>query len=236
MRRYAVLGLALLGCSETEEVESTDVRTSGIYPEFTVTATGNGSSRVEARLKVGGDDSNTFLDLTGADTLEVTADGETKTLEGSGHSYIATFDVDAAGTEFVFAFLRGDDDDSAPMSVVELPEPFEMEVTTAEVQRMVDDVEFTWEPEGDGDIGLDVDGDCIFPETGATPDDGSHSVPPEDLEEPGDDDGDECTGTVQLTRSQRGSIDDAFTEGGEIVARHVRSDTFKSVPPPAEEE
>jgi len=231
MKRYLVLGFALLGC--TEDVESTDVRTTGVYPEFTVTATGNGSSRVEARLKVGGNDSNTFLDLTGGDTLQVTADGETKTLDGSGHSYIATFDVDAAGTEFIFAFLR-DGDDDAPMSVVELPEPFELEVTTAEVQRTVDDLEFTWEPEGDGDIGVHVDGTCLFFESGATPDDGSHSVPPEDLEGPGDDDGDECTGTVELTRSQPGSIDDAFTEGGEIRARHVRTDTFKSVPPPEE--
>lgn len=234
MKRYLFLGFALLGCTETEDVESNDVRTSGVYPEFTVTATGNGSSRVEARLKVGGDDSNTFLELTGGDTLEVTADGERKTLDGSGHSYIATFDVDAAGTEFVFAFLRGEGDDDAPMSVVELPEPFEMEVTTAEVQRTVDDLEFTWEPEGDGDIGLHVDGDCFLFETAATPDDGSHSVSPDDLDQVGDDDGEECTGTVELTRSQGGSIDDTFTEGGEIRARHVRSDTFKSVPPPVE--
>lgn len=231
MKRYLFLGLALLGC--TEDVESTDVRTTGIYPEFTVTATGNGRSRVEARLKVGGNNSNTFLDLTGGDTLEVTADGVTKTLDGSGNSYIATFDVDEAGTEFVFSFLR-DGDDDAPLSVVELPEPFEMEVTTAEVQRKVDDVEFTWEPEGDGDIGVKVDGDCIFSASESTPDDGSHSVPPEDIDQVGTDDGEECTGTVQLTRSQRGTIDDAFTEGGEIVARHVRSDTFKSVPPPEE--
>jgi len=229
--RHLLLACALLG--RTEDVELTDVRPTGDYPEFTVTATGNGRSRVEARLKVGGNNSNTFLELTGGDTLEVTADGVTKTLDGSGRSYVATFDVDEGGTEFIFAFLR-DGDDDAPMSVVRLPEPFEMEVTTPEVQRTVDDLEFTWEPEGDGDIGVHVDGDCFFFETHSTPDDGSHSIPPKDLVGPGSDDGDECTGTVELTRSRRGTIDSAFTEGGEIRARHVRSDTFKSVPPPEE--
>lgn len=233
MKRCLILALGLLGCSE--DVESTDVRTSGIYPEFTVTANGNGRSQVEARLKVGGSNSNTFLDLTGDDTLEVTVDGETKTLDGSSsHRYIATFDVDAGGTEFSFAFLRGDEDDSAPLSVVELPEPFAMEVTTAEVQRTVDDVEFTWEPSGDGDIGVHVDGDCLFFESAETPDDGGGSVAPEDLEPPGDDEGEECTGTVELTRTERGTIDDAFTEGGTIRAYQVRGDTFKSVPPPTE--
>lgn len=231
MKRFLLLGVILLGCSE--EVESTDVRTTGVYPEFTVTATGNGSSRVEARLKVGGNNSNTFLDLTGGDTLEVTVDGETKTLDGNDETYSATFDVDAGGTEFIFAFLR-DGDDDAPMSVVELPEPFEMEVTTAEAQRTVDDVELTWEPEGPGDVDVHVDGDCFFFHAGDTPDDGAHSVAAEDLVGPGDDDGEECTGTVELTRNERGTIDDAFTEGGEIVARHVRRDTFKSLPPPEE--
>jgi hypothetical protein len=230
MKRCLILALGLLGCSE--DVESTDIRTSGIYPEFTVTATGNGRSQVEARLKVGGSDSNTFLDLTGPDTLEVTVDGDTKTLDGTdNHRYVASFDVDAGGTEFSFAFLRGEADDSAPVSVVELPEPFAMQVTTSEVERTVDDVAFTWDPPGDGDIGVHVDGACLFFESAETPDDGSGSVTAEDLEPPGEDDGEECTGTVQLTRTERGTLDPAFSEGGAIRAHQVRSDTFKSVPP-----
>ena len=235
MKRCLILALGLLGCSE--EVESTDIRTSGIYPEFTVTASGDGTSDVEVRLKVGGSNSNTLLELRGDDTLEVTAEGETKTLEGrSGNRYTASFDVDAGGTEFIFAFLRGDQDDSAPMSTVRLPEPFEMEVTSTEVVRTVDAVEFTWEPDGDGDMEFEVQGDCFFFETGETPDDGSHSVSADDLVGPGEDDGEECTGTVDLARGQSGSIDDAFTEGGRIRAYQVRRDTFRSLPPPAEDE
>jgi hypothetical protein len=186
---------------------------------------------VDAWLKIGGNNSNTFADLEGGDTLEVTVDGETKTLEGrSGHRYTASFTSDEAATEFTFAFLR-DEDDDAPESTVLLPAPFEMEVTSADVVRGQDDVEFTWEPSGSGDMQVHVDGDCVFFENQATPDDGEHSVAPEDLEGPGDDDGEQCTGTVQLTRSRSGSIDPAFTEGGEITARQERQGTFRSLPP-----
>ena len=67
------LGSLALACSD-ESVESEDIRTTGIYPEIQVTATGNGSSLVRVRLKVGGSDSNTYLNLTGDDTLSASAD------------------------------------------------------------------------------------------------------------------------------------------------------------------
>lgn len=232
MKLYLVLALGLLGC--TEDVSSRDIRTSGVYPEFTVTATGNGRSEVEARLKVGGNNSNTFLDVESGDTLEVTANGESKTLKGgSGNRYTATFDFDDGGTEFVFAFLRTDADDDAPMSTVVLPEPFDMEVTSDDLERTVDDLEFTWDPPEDGDMKVKVEGDCLFPLDDNTPDDGTGSVNGEDLKQVGDDDGEECTASVELTRQNGGEIDAAFDDG-EIRARQVRSDTFTSLPPPAE--
>jgi hypothetical protein len=46
-------------------VESTDIRTTGVYPVIDVTAEGSGTSRVLVKLKVGGINSNTYLDLTG---------------------------------------------------------------------------------------------------------------------------------------------------------------------------
>ncbi len=52
-RRFAFLPAALLALACTESVESTDIRTTGIYPEIEVVATGNGSSKVVA-LKTGG--------------------------------------------------------------------------------------------------------------------------------------------------------------------------------------
>jgi hypothetical protein len=70
--RLALIGVLLLAFGCTESVESEDVRTSGIYPEVMVTATGDGQSRVEVRMKVGGPSSNTYLDMTGDDKIEVT--------------------------------------------------------------------------------------------------------------------------------------------------------------------
>src|SRR5688572_15712553 len=132
----AAVSLLAFGC--TESVESNDVRTSGIYPEITVTGTGNGSSTVSVRLKVGGSDSNTFLDLKGDDELKATVDGETKTLDGSGNTYQTTFGTDAEGTEFTVAFLRGDQDDDAPESTVTMPAPFDLMLAVSTAGRGAD--------------------------------------------------------------------------------------------------
>ncbi|MEO8181828.1 MAG: hypothetical protein ABI895_23590, partial [Deltaproteobacteria bacterium] len=99
MKRWTLFVLPAL-CACTESVESTDVRTSGVYPEFQVVADGSGSSSASARLEVGGNDSNTFLDLRGSDLLEVSAGGQTQRMTSGGdHSYSARFPFDAAGTE-----------------------------------------------------------------------------------------------------------------------------------------
>lgn len=230
--RFAFLPAALLALGCTETVESTDIRTTGIYPEIEVVANGSGSSKVTVRLKVGGDDSDTFLDLKGDDTLEVTADGDTKTMDQSGNDYIASFAVDAEGTEFTIAFLRGDADDDAPASVVSLPAPFEMALAASSASRADDAVEYTWEPEGSGgDIDWNLSGDCIDSSRGGTPDDGSNSIAAGEIEPKFDSDKDkECTAGLTLTRSESGTIDAAFTEGGSIVAKQVRSDSFTSTP------
>lgn len=231
MKASSFLALAFLALGCTEEVESTDIRTSGIYPEITVTARGNGSSTVEVRLKVGGRNSNTFLDLKGEDTLEATVGDVTRTLdETSGHTYRATFPVDDGGTRFEVAFWRGEEDDSAPLSEVTLPAPFELELETREASRATDDVAFTWEPPAGGSVNWRIEGDCIFSEDGTTPDDGAAIIPREAFDAPSSDEDETCTVQLELTRSRSGSIDPAFTEGGRIVARQVRRTTLTSTP------
>ena len=64
------------GCKQ--EVESTDIRTSGVYPVVDVTATGSGTTRVQVKLKVGGPAANTYLELVGPDRLQATMGGTTK--------------------------------------------------------------------------------------------------------------------------------------------------------------
>ena len=51
--RWITLGVSILAFGCTESVESEDIRTSGVYPEITVTATGNGNSTVSVRLDIG---------------------------------------------------------------------------------------------------------------------------------------------------------------------------------------
>ena len=225
--------LLALGC--TESVESTDIRTSGIYPEIEVTADGSGDSEVRVWLKVGGDDSNTFLDLEGEDTLEVTVDGDTKTMDKSGGGnaapYLATFPVDAEGTEFSIAFLRGEDDDDAPASTVVMPAPFEMMLGATEVSRASDDLEYTWDPPGDsGSLDWHWNGPCVMLDSGTTPDDGMNTITAGDIETTESKMDESCSVQLELSRSQDGNIDSAFSEGGSIVAKHIRNDSFTSTP------
>jgi hypothetical protein len=228
--RWMVLGLVAtaFGCSES--VESTDVKTTGIYPVITVTADGSGSSRVEVRLKVGGSNSNTHLDLTGGDELTATVDGDTKVLdETSDETYTASFRVDEEGTEFTIAFLR-EDDDSAPASTVTLPAPFTMSVSPTEASRATDDVDVAWDPPAGGNIEFSLSGNCIKSNGDDLPDDGSHTITADSIETFESDKEESCTVSVGLERTQRGNIDPAFTEGGRIEALQVRSDSFTSTP------
>jgi hypothetical protein len=151
--------------------------------------------------------------------------------EASGQQYRVSFAGDDGGMEFVFAFLRGEDDDDAPESTVELPDPFVMAVETADAVRGTDSVDLTWTEGGSGDIELTMRGDCIFDDFNErTPDDGAHTISADDIRELGSRADEDCTVTVTLERINSGSIDPAFTEGGEITATQIRSGTFRSLP------
>ena len=231
MNRWALLTLPLAALACTETVESSDIRTSGVYPEFRVVADGSGTSEASARLKVGGNDSNTFLDLQAGDRIEVSANGETRVLNSeSDHRYSARFPFDAAGTQFSFAFIRSDQDESAPQSVVSLPEPFALEMATTEASRASGAVAFSWDPPGSGNIRWGVDGDCVWTEEGETPGDGDHSLGAEDVHAPASDEAESCTVQLTAQRGYSGSLDPAFTEGGENVAYQVRAHSFTSTP------
>jgi len=220
---------AALAAGCRQRVESTDIRTSGIYPDIDVTADGSGTTRVQVRLKVGGPASNTFLDLVGEDRLQVTADGLTKDMDGSGVGYIATFPTDAAAT-FVIAFQRCAADTSAPSTTVNLPQPFTIALPTRELSRATDDLTFTWAPAGGaGNVDESVYGSCVDLILETIPDDGTATISRDQLHDAGHT-GDSCTVTVSLARNQSGQPDAAFTEGGSVNARQLRTATFTSTP------
>lgn len=231
MNRWTLMLLPLAALACTETVESSDVRTTGIFPEFRAVADGSGSTQVSARLKVGGDDSNTYLELQDGDRIEVTAGGETRTLdETDTHSYTTRFDVDDGGTEFVFAFLRSEQDENAPRSVVTLPEPFALEMTTTEVSRAGGAVGFSWTPAASGNLHWDVAGDCVWSDQGETPDDGTHNLTSDDVRAPTADEAKTCPVQLTVQRGRAGTVDPAFTEGGETVAYQERVQSFTSTP------
>jgi hypothetical protein len=218
------------GCRQ--EVESTDIRTTGVYPVIDVTAEGSGTSRVLVKLKVGGINSNTYLELTGPDRLTATGAGATKDLDSTGSvSYGATFATEAAGP-FVVSFIRGPEDDSAPNSTVDLPEPFIVSLgSTTELSRATGDLVFTWTPgPAAGVIDSSLYGNCIDTIIETIPDDGTATISHDRIHARDGATTDSCSVTLTLARTDVGQVDPAFTEGGRVTASQIRSALFTSTP------
>src|SRR4051812_48880799 len=83
---------ALLGCKET--TSSKNIRTGGIAMLTEVTAKDDSHTRVRTELRVGGDESNTYVLLQGQDSLIASADGDDQEMEAVEKGvYEAEFDV-----------------------------------------------------------------------------------------------------------------------------------------------
>lgn len=238
----ATLGLMSAGCKD-ETVESEDIRTSGIWASFEVLATGNGESSVKSQLRVGGD-SGTIVILTGQDKLVCSAGDTNKTLSKSGDYYKGTLAVDAGGTQFKFAFNRGDADEAAPNSVVTLPEPFTVTgVTDGQQVSRAGSLILTWEA---STTPVDattwtLSGDCLFDTHGNVQTDGTLTLQGEDFDatlsaeegaKTGDAEKANCTAKLCLERMRKGTLDPAFAEeeGGKISAVQRRCVQFVSTP------
>lgn len=222
------------GCSE--DVDSDAIRTHGMYARFTAEATGNGSTELKAELRVGGAN-GTFVKLSPGDELVASTGGKSKKMGGidDRKRYRTTFDTDEGGTEFQIAFNRKEDE-SAPNSKVTLPEPFALslaEEQSDEVERG-NSVEIEWTPKGKGKIQWEIDGDCIWNESGEVNDSGSWKIPASAIRVKSLDEGETCEVTVELKRVRRGSIDVNFEEGGVFEATQVREVSFTSTPAPEE--
>ncbi len=222
-----LITLTCLAAGCWQEVESTDVRTSGVYPVIDVTADGSGSTRVEVKLKVAGRASTTFLELTGEDRFTATAGGKTKDLIESGSvSYAAAFPDDVAGP-YTIAFLRGPADTSAPSTTVDC-RLHSLRWAAAEVSRATGTLPLTWTPAGADDLDVSLLGTCVGLTLKTIPDDGAATIAGDELIAQRADDA--CTVTLTLARRRSGDVDPAFTEGGHVEARQVRDATFTTAP------
>ena len=235
MKRWgAVVAITLVvGCAK---VESEDVATSGVHADIRASADGSGSTQVRTTLRVGGATSNTFLDLAGDDKLEVTQ-GETtqspareELLEAV--SYVSSFPVDAADTEFKVAFLRSIDD-GAPDSRVVLPAPFAITAPAAEsTHSRVVDVTLEWSPSAGGDAMTWIaSGNCVQMRSGnIAGDPGLLVLPAGTFVAHENQTTATCEVTVTVHRTRGGTLDPNYGEGGNVRGEQVRRLEILSAP------
>jgi hypothetical protein len=229
------------GC---QKVDSTDVRTHGIYPELTVTWRSATEAKVDATLWVGGALSNTYLTLTGPDHLTAYVGSHAYPMQGSlaiYESYSAIISYPATDSEVRVAFDRGPDDVSAPDSAVIVPGLFAVSPPAkAQYSRGNDALEIDWAPFDPTQlVSWSVYGTCVqlFGEDNAA-DAGDVVIPAGTLKKPpppGPDEEhhpnppDACTATASVTKSREGHVDPAFS-GGTFKASQEHDVTFTSVP------
>lgn len=231
--------LAAAGCGEA--VDSTSVKTDGVYADFTATAEGSGQTDIQARLRTGGPNSNTFLELEGGDELTFYVDGDAHEPDeqsplGDRTFYQKLVDKDAGGTNLRIEFTR-EDGTNAPNSTVMMPDRFEIESPTdsdSYSRSANDDVDIQLSnTDQDTDLEVTVRGDCLDRgySKSVSGDQQTITIPGDELQS--DDSEDEqpgtCTPSVTVERVMRGDVDSAYT-GGRFEATHERVTSFESTP------
>jgi len=227
---FTLLGAA--GCTET--VSSDEIRTGGIYMGTVVTA-GPSQSKVKVTLKVGGNESNTYVKLTDRDQLFAIAGGDEKEMtKVSDGEYEATFEVTEEDAEFEVHLEREDDEDATGNKGT-LPAPFMItsDLSDGEYSRADDDIEVEWDPSDSGDdMQLEVEDDdtCITASESFDPsgDSGSYVIEAGELGSTNDDD--TCEITIDVIREREGSIDGNLDEESTFFLRQIRSTVADSAP------
>jgi hypothetical protein len=224
--------LAGAGCT-LEEVDSDAIRTRGMFAEILAIAPGDGTTLVRVNLTVGGS-SGTRVQLSGSDALVTESGGTIEALSRTGHGrYEQTLQRDTA-EEVVVRLERGEEDDTVQGSAV-LPEPFAMQLETdgaAGVERG-SNVVVSWQDasvEESAQLNWSVDGDCIWSDSGVTPDDGVLTLTADRVRVRSTQRGKECAVRLTLDRERAGSIDPTFVPGSSFRAIQRRAVSFVSTP------
>jgi hypothetical protein len=225
--------LAGAGCAKTP---SDDVLTSGIYADIDAQADGDGSTLVTATLYVGAPENLDFVEIDGTDQLFAIFDSAqvamTQVELGNIVGHQASFANDAEGDEFVVDFMRTVDA-GAPMSVATLPAPFTFGDTPTAASRAAD-LTLTWTSDDSADdMTWSATGECIADATGAVAAADTATmltIPANTLIGAGSGVPDSCTITVQVARTQQGTLDPGYGQGGTIVGVQARSVQLTSNP------
>lgn len=237
----ALVPLALGGAA-CEQVDSDEVATDAIHATMRITATGNGESNARTWLKVGGANSNTYLDLTERDALIAYADQDSASMARDNSlgviSYVANFATDAEETPFKISFFRTHEEGaecngvSAPNSTVNLPAPFSITspVPSTTYSRQSDAIPLAWDNAGRSDaMTWSATGDCIESsfDNPISGDPGTYTFDAGTFMTQSTAG---CAVTITLERTRSGTLDPAYGEGGTIRAAQIRSVQINSQP------
>jgi hypothetical protein len=227
----AIVLSAALGCT-LDEVNSDAIRTSGMFVEMVAISPGKGDTLVRVNLTVGGA-SGTRIELVGDDTLVAEAGDDFVTLDRSGRGRYEGALPGESSREITVRLERGPDDAAAQGSAV-LPEPYALRLETdaSEGVNRSTPVIVSWDPPGaEGEsVEWSVDGDCIWADSGITPDDGVLTLQPERVRVRPTQVGEDCSVIVTLDRSVQNEVDPQFIPGSNLRAIQRRSVDFVSTP------
>lgn len=227
---FCLVALVAAGCSK-ETTSSSNIKTGGIAALIDVYADTNDTATVHVKLVVGGEDSNTYVDLESPDELTATAARTTKTLSAIDPGiYEAKFTGVTGGSVFSVSLDRPSDVTASDNSGT-LPEPFAVEAPASNLSRAADDLAIAWSPANTGDgMTLDFDGDCIFPYSKAVSDTGSYVVAKGTLDSTGGNMPETCDLTLAIARSRNGSADAKFDPESHFRLHQRRKASFTSNP------
>jgi hypothetical protein len=231
--KLLLLGLGLtstmVGCS-SPDIDSDELHTDGVYAEIVVLAstaqqggeiTGGGSD-VTVDMRVDDEGSNTHLNLTGEDSLVVTAGEESHTLTGK-MPIDSEFNGDEDGLEFTFSFERGEHNVDAPDSTVSLPPEFVVEgmegVDGADPDVLLGTaLELHLEGLDNEEVNYHVEGECLKLRTGSVDaNNGDITIPASAFEAWEDEAAEPCGAKLYVEVVNKGSLDPAY-DGGTIEA------------------
>ncbi len=231
--------LASLGfISGCDKVDSEDIRTSGMFADFYVSASTNNQTRVLAGLRTGTGLFADWIILSPGDTLKASIEETSQTLlRNSGDKYETTFDVNAGGSDVFIAFERSNDVD-APNSWISVPASFNLDAPDANhVFTSGEDISISWTPAvSDKEIEILIFGSCTSNATNeqlsfrwdiTIADVGIYTVPVDSVlnaqgRQVQFDTDINCPATLILERQNFGTVDPNFGQGGVISATQSR--------------
>ena len=215
--------LSLFSLAACAKVDSTQVKSGGIYATFSVTEEGNGKAICEAVFQVGSE-TGTFMALEGGDRVSCEGKSLSKSEVLGMITYSAEVPLDRAKS-YGITFSRQDEPEyKAELS---LPEPLELTwPRPAERVNGTNGVELRW------NLGASTDYDMFAQVTGPNsvtalgkenPDKGTRLIPASSLELPAGSTAENFTATV--TRAKAGSFPRGLA-GGKSWGKQRRSVTF----------